>query len=189
MVLSVLPIHKHPKYLQECCHLINSEWKRSETARLRSLESSCDTLPVSLVLVNDGKVIGHAKLSAIPSIRDACFIESVVISQCLRGQGFGTYLMRKAEEYCVGELGLKYVYLSTKGQEEFYRKLGYTECEPISIYGGAPLSYHFQEKLHLSSGDCRSINVPKPPPLPNKINVPDGNCTKTKTYMSKCVNI
>lgn len=193
-MVSVLPIHKHPKYLLECCHLINAEWKRSETARLRSLESSCDTLPVSLVLVKDGKVIGHAKLSPIPSIKDACFVESVVISETLRGQGFGRYLMEKAEEYCVRNLGLQWVYLSTKGQEEFYRKLGYTECEPISIYGGAPLN-RFQEKLHLNNTDrCRSSHilnsVPKPPPLPNKINnVPDGNFIKPKTYMFKSLNI
>lgn len=192
MALLVVPIHKHPKYLMECCNLINSEWKRSETARLRSLECSCDTLPVSLVLINNDKVIGHAKLSPIPAIKDACFIESVVIIQDLRGQGFGTFLMQKTEEYCMKELGLKCIYLSTKGQEEFYRKLGYAECEPISIYGGPALNNSSYRQFNLNNnsvtGVCRKENgIPKAPPLPKTI-VPDTNCTK-KTYMFKSVNI
>lgn len=189
MELSVLPLHKHPTYLLECCHLINAQWKRSETARLRSLENSCDTLPVNLILVKEGKVIGHAKLSRLPSIKDACFVESVVISESLRGQGFGSYLMQKAEEYCIKQLHLKFIYLSTTDQQKFYRKLGYVECEPVSIYGGASLKKDLQNNfclINTSVNVCNSkINVPKPPPLPN---VPVYN-KRVVTYMFKSLNI
>lgn len=189
MELSVLPLHKHHEYLLQCCYLINDEWKRSETARLRSLESSCDGLPVSLVLINENKVIGHAKLSAIPSINNGCFVESVVISKTLRGQGFGSYLMQKAEEYSSRQLGMSCIYLSTKGQEEFYRKLGYCECEPISIYGGVsvPKKLIFENCVN-NTRQNSNIDVPKPPPMPKTI-VPDENCTKRKTFMFKTVNI
>lgn len=190
MDLSVLPIHKHPKYLLECCHLLNSEWKRSETARLRGLENSCDKLPVNLVLIKNDKVIGHAKISAIPSIRDACFIESVVIDKSLRGQGFGTYLMKKVEEYAVNVLKLLFVYLSTRGQEEFYRKLGYNECEPISIYGGVVLKNNFEKTFILNNKNCNTVcnnDVPKPPPLPKFNAVPD-SCTRKTTFMCKYMN-
>lgn len=49
--------------------------------RLHSLEASCDTLPTSLVLVkteedNSKKVIGHSKITPIPSIPDGGFIET-----------------------------------------------------------------------------------------------------------------
>lgn len=187
MELNVRPLHKHPEYILECCYLINDEWKRSETARLRSLESSCDTLPVSLVLVKEGKVIGHAKLSAIPSIHDACFVESVVISKSLRGQGFGTYLMQKVEDYSSKVLETKCIYLSTKGQEEFYRKLGYCECEPVSIYGGAPIVNNIQRSCVSLNVQNDNSDVPKPPPMPKTI-VPEKNCTTRKTYMFKVVN-
>lgn len=48
--------------------------------RLYSLEMSCDTLPTSLVLVKEEddfkKVLGHAKITPIPSIPDGGFIET-----------------------------------------------------------------------------------------------------------------
>ncbi|KAI4468421.1 n-acetyltransferase 6 [Holotrichia oblita] len=135
MDLPVVPLHKFPQYTMECCRLINSEWPRSETARLRSLECSGDTLPTCLILLKDNQVIGHCKLSVIPAIPDGCFIESVVIEKVLRGQGYGKYLMEKAEQYCQAFLNLRIIYLSTKGQELFYMKLGYNVCEPVSIYG------------------------------------------------------
>lgn len=33
-------------------------------------------------------------------------------------------------------LGLNVAYLSTIDKQEFYSKLGYIQCQPISIYGG-----------------------------------------------------
>lgn len=45
--------------------------------RMVSLAKSCDNFPTSLVMVNNKKdVVGHSKLSLIPSIQDACFVES-----------------------------------------------------------------------------------------------------------------
>ncbi|XP_055385004.1 N-alpha-acetyltransferase 80 isoform X2 [Condylostylus longicornis] len=134
---NVSPIHYHPELVQDCCRLINSEWPRSNTARLRSLEASCDTLPVSLILTTDNfrRVIGHCKLSPIQSKRNACFVESVVIDVSCRGQGLGKLLMKCTEDYCRAVLGLEIVYLSTTDQEGFYERIGYQYCRPISMYG------------------------------------------------------
>lgn len=49
--------------------------------RLHSLEASCDTLPTSLILVkkeenNCKTVIGHSKITPIPSMPDSGFIET-----------------------------------------------------------------------------------------------------------------
>lgn len=187
METTVLPLHKYPQYLQNCCDLINSEWKRSNTARLRSLESSCDTLPVSLVLLNDTKLIGHLKLSPIPSIKEGCFVESVVIDKQLRGQGFGSVLMRQAEEYCRNVLGLSVVYLSTRGQEGFYSKLGYVECQPISIYGGyKDNNFVVSESKNVAKCDTLILvnNAPKAPPMPG---ITNSNLTTLKTYMKKYI--
>lgn len=178
MNLIVVPIHKYPEYLQDCCNLINSEWKRSDAARLHSLQGSSDKLPTSLILLQDKKLIGHLKLSVIPSIRCACFVESVIIDTNLRGKGFGKLLMCKAEEYAKNILNLDTIYLSTRGQEKFYEKLGYIECSPISIYGSFVPTQIFKtnQKVALST----SNNVPSPPPLPKS-----DKLVITKTYMKK----
>lgn len=169
-LLAVVPLHKYPEYLTQCCKLINSEWKRSETARLRSLEASSDNLPTSLILLLGNQVVGHCKLSSIPSKSDACFVESVVVAKEFRGRGFGSFLMKKTEDYCKNVLRLNVIYLSTKGQEQFYSKLNYNTCEPISIYGSCsiPIKQTF---------DCSRL------PSVNNVN---RNAT-TKTYMNKFI--
>lgn len=115
-----------------------------------SLESSKDSLPTCLVLTksnsstSDNKsaddkspsVLAHLKLTPIPSLPFACFIESVVVWKSLRGQGVGSFFMNEAEKYCKYNLKLEVIYLSTKDKVDFYKKLGYEVCEPISIFGG-----------------------------------------------------
>ncbi|XP_037953129.1 N-alpha-acetyltransferase 80 isoform X2 [Teleopsis dalmanni] len=134
---NVVPIHTYPELMPATCKLINAEWPRSETARMRSLEASCDTLPCSLVLTTDGmsRVIAHCKLSPISSKKKACFVESVVVDKTVRGQGFGKLMMKFAEDYCRIILNLQTIYLSTIDQEGFYERIGYEYCAPISMYG------------------------------------------------------
>ncbi|XP_026481161.1 N-acetyltransferase 6-like [Ctenocephalides felis] len=132
----VEPAHDHPDLLEQCCELINAEWPRSLGARMRSLMMSSEKLPTSLIMLQDKTgIIGHAKLTPIPSMPQACFVESVVIAKNLRGKGLGRELMYQVEKYCKSKLNLKQVILSTQGQEQFYSKLGYKECPPISLYG------------------------------------------------------
>ncbi|CAG9863239.1 unnamed protein product [Phyllotreta striolata] len=194
MSLEVVPIHKHPKYLNDCCKLINQEWTRSEGARMHSLTQSTDKLPTSLILLKDKTVIGHVKLSIIPTVKTACFLESLVIDKALRGKGFGTVLMREAENFC-RNLRLSTIFLSTRGQEEFYAKLGYIECMPVSIYGGSvsivcnslpKKPVENSTKNSNSIADSRiSLPPPPPPPLPFKQNNPATEQKSPKTYMKK----
>ena len=44
--------------------------------RLRRLEMSCDSFPTCLVLVHSHEVLGHSKLSSLPSLPLGCLIES-----------------------------------------------------------------------------------------------------------------
>lgn len=193
MDLDVILLHRYPEYKEQCCRLINEEWKRSETARMRSLDNSYDTLPTSLVLIRDKKVLGHCRLSVIPSMPTSCFIETVVIDKSLRGIGLGSYLMKKAEEYCESALRLKCIYLSTKDQVPFYSKLGYCVCEPVSIYGCfTPIATTNKPKL-IGSDDKSPEKVlgcgpsPPPPPLPTiKISIEN---VQRKVYMCKQLNM
>ncbi|XP_046401740.1 N-alpha-acetyltransferase 80 isoform X2 [Ischnura elegans] len=187
--MEVVPLHSVPHFTEQCCYLLNLEWKRSEVARLRSLEVSCDKLPTCLVLIrsyNEMKeVIGHSKLSRIPSIPEGCFIESVVIHPNYRRKGLGRFLMEKTEAYAKSR-GCLMAYLSTHDQQIFYGKLGYSECKPVSIYGSAlPISQQKDGKAPTISGKLKSdtnclpkgepssalsapgIPPPPPPPLPS----------------------
>lgn len=134
---NVVPIHKYPELMVQCCKLINSEWPRSEVARMRSLEASCDNLPTSLVLTRDYNqtVLAHLKISAVLSKPHCCFLESVVVDRRFRGQGLGKLAMRYAEDYCREFLMMDTIYLSTIDQVGFYQKLKYEKCEPVGMFG------------------------------------------------------
>lgn len=67
-VMDLIAIHKAPSEYKDdiknqCCEILNDEWPRSETLRLRSLNSSRDDLPLCLALVewfqnaSKGKII------------------------------------------------------------------------------------------------------------------------------------
>ncbi|XP_077275230.1 N-alpha-acetyltransferase 80 isoform X2 [Temnothorax americanus] len=164
-----LPLHHRPDLIGDCCKLLNSEWPRSETARMKSLNVSCDGFPTCLVLINDeNKVLGHCKISLVARSKVSCFIESVVIDRRCRSRGLGSRLLRGVEEY-VAKRGLKNIYLKTNGQEAFYYKNGYKVCDPFKAYGindiitaSPPLGRtRFEER----NGD-RSAGQPPPPPPP-----------------------
>ncbi|XP_026754578.1 N-alpha-acetyltransferase 80 [Galleria mellonella] len=194
--LSVLLLHYYPEYLKQCCDLINEEWPRSETARMMSLQASCDALPTSFIIVDDKKlVIGHCKLTPIPSIPESCFVETVVIKKNLRGKRLGSYLMRYIEDYCKNVLHLKMIHLSTKGQEDFYAKLGYTVCKPVSIYGTyVPNNFIPESHSHKTDNSVPQENTPStgappppPPPMPKtglNSNI-NSNIKSNKTFMYK----
>ncbi|XP_034934961.1 N-alpha-acetyltransferase 80 [Chelonus insularis] len=180
---TVIPIHKRPDLLMDCCKLINSEWPSSEGRRLRTLSMSCESFPTCLVLLNDSKVIGHCKVSLLPSRDNSCFIESVVIDYGCRSQGLGSMLLRKTEEYVINK-GIKRIYLATKGQEKFYLKNGYNICEPINVWECNNWVTHTQDRSSflISKKSCG----PPPPPLPISLfSSKKSTVVTSKTYMVK----
>ncbi|KAG0728771.1 N-acetyltransferase 6 [Chionoecetes opilio] len=139
--LRLVPLHAHPQYKEDCLTILNSQWPRSRTMRMRSLSSSCDQFPTSLVLLHTSpkeatEVIGHSRLSILPREPSSAWVESVIIRHDLRGAGCGRHLMIKTEEYA-RLCGFSTIYLSTHDQQVFYGKLGYEFCAPVCIYGGS----------------------------------------------------
>ena len=91
--MELVPIHSldgllKDEVLTQSVRILNFEWPRSETIRMRGLNSSSDKLPTHLVLVQHfgGKVsvIGHSRISKIPADETQVFIESVVVHPHLR---------------------------------------------------------------------------------------------------------
>mmetsp|Transcript_43438 Transcript_43438/g.68025 ORF Transcript_43438/g.68025 Transcript_43438/m.68025 type:complete len:260 (+) Transcript_43438:785-1564(+) len=145
--------------LDSICTLLNSQWARSRSARLQSLERKVVAdgralqLPRSLALRircrrnNHGvgespseiRVAGHARLLPCASTSDIV-IESVIVAQHLRGLGLGKLLMHEVERRA-GGAGVSRIWLSTSDKEEFYRGIGYSNTtqlpEQVSCVGAA----------------------------------------------------
>ncbi|KAL6444847.1 hypothetical protein ACFW04_002109 [Cataglyphis niger] len=168
----VIPLHYRPDLIKGCSKLLNSEWPRSETARTKSLNVSCDEFPTSLILIDHkDKVLGHCKISLVGKLKVSCYIESVVIDSQYRSQGLGSRLLRDMEEY-VAKKGLKNVYLRTNGRERFYCKNGYKICNPFKAYGindvitaSPPFSKTIFKERNANQFAGQS-SPPPPPPMP-----------------------
>ncbi|XP_014664774.1 PREDICTED: N-acetyltransferase 6-like [Priapulus caudatus] len=131
-----LPLHRNVELKEKCADLLNSEWPRSKTARIRSLSkaSVAGKLPCSLVLVENDQAIGHSRICTTQGKETACYIESVVISKERRGEGLGRLLMEHTEQYAA-TLGFTEAYLSTQDKQDFYGHIGYEYTSPIVSLG------------------------------------------------------
>jgi len=164
--MDLQPIHSYgpsvqPRLLEQCVAILNHEWPRSDTIRLRSLTTSSPNLPTNLVLTQTFPdkgvfVVGHARISRIPKNPAAVFIESVVIHPDLRGKGLGKYLMLRCEQYCLGALGFTVAYLTTHDKQVFYSRVGYAFSESVCAYGGSSKLPQVNGITNTAKDDCSS---------------------------------
>lgn len=136
--ISAVPIHLRPDLLVPCADLVNLEWKRSQAARVHSLQKSCPEFPVCLVLLQGHRgaerLIGHARLSRVVGHGSSLFVESVVVSQEVRGRGYGRALMEEAERYA-RHRGFRRLCLTTHDKQHFYAHIGYVLSTPVQNAG------------------------------------------------------
>lgn len=182
--MELVELHNHPEYFDACCDILNSEWKRSYTARAHSLSKSTSNLPVSLVLVLKSEaqtqVLGHARVCKVLHDERACFIESVVVVPEQRGKGLGRAIMKLTEDY-VRRKGFTRCHLSTHDKQEFYKRIGYSVSDPVcGVSGSVDRLGHFEKglisqrnlapspaKLHVPAAQTsQNCIVPPPPPMP-----------------------
>lgn len=136
--LRAVPIHNRPDLLIPCAKLVNSEWQRSQAARIHSLQKSSAEFPVCLVLLQgrkeSEKLLGHVRLSRVIGRKSSLFVESVVISKFERGKGYGRSLMEETEQYAK-KRGFKRLYLTTHDKQHFYKHMGYVLSNPVQNAG------------------------------------------------------
>ncbi|XP_059916015.1 N-alpha-acetyltransferase 80 [Gadus macrocephalus] len=166
--LRVVPIHQRPDLLPRCADLVNEEWRRSQAARLHSLQKSCQEFPVSLVLLagppGAERLLGHARLSRVVGHGASLFLESVVVPAAERGKGRGRALMELTERYCRGR-GFGRLCLTTHDKQGFYGRLGYAPSGPVQS-AGALASVVPLETLHQLMKPSPSAVSPGTPPAP-----------------------
>ncbi|XP_014902615.1 N-acetyltransferase 6 [Poecilia latipinna] len=137
--IHVVPIHGRPDLLVPCADLVNSEWRRSQAARVHSLQKSCSEFPVCLVLLQgprgtEERLLGHARLTRVVGHGSSLFVESVVVSKQERGKGYGRVLMEETELYAKRR-GFKRLCLTTHDKQHFYAHLGYVLSTPVQSKG------------------------------------------------------
>ncbi|XP_049609000.1 N-alpha-acetyltransferase 80 [Syngnathus scovelli] len=158
----VIPIHLRPDLLLTCADLVNSEWQRSQTARVHSLQKSCPDFPICLVLLQGPrdieKLLGHARLSRVIGQSHSLFVESVVISKAERGKGYGRTLMEKTECYAKRR-GFKRLCLTTHNKQHFYAHLGYKLSTPVQNSGALASFVPKESLLRFSRIPYEEVNV------------------------------
>lgn len=143
-------LHDRKDLAASAAALLNTQWRRSEAARMAAFERSCDGMPLHWLLIEPlapggPRVVAHLRIArssapvdtargnaaaAAPSAATWAMIESVVVAQDRRGRGLGARLMRHAEAHARDALGVSRVVLSTISAAEFYERIGYIRCPP-----------------------------------------------------------
>jgi len=126
-------IHNKQEYNDRLIELLNSQWPRSSFSRQISIDRSNENLPYYLMMIDSqsNELVGCASISIINSISNAILIENVLIKSIYRGKGYGRIIMNEIENISK-QKGFEIGYLSTNDQKDFYKRLGYIDCEPIS---------------------------------------------------------
>ncbi|KFQ90542.1 N-acetyltransferase 6, partial [Nipponia nippon] len=104
---------------------------------------SSDTFPASLLLLRSRgpataptaregacQLVGHVRLSHVVGRPRDLFVESVVVTRALRGQGYGRQLMEATERWARAR-GFICLHLTTHDKQHFYAHLGFVLGEPV----------------------------------------------------------
>ncbi|KAI4824043.1 hypothetical protein KUCAC02_012586 [Chaenocephalus aceratus] len=177
--IQAVPIHRRPDLLRSCADLVNSEWQRSQAARVHSLQKSCVEFPVCLVLLRGHRgaerLLGHARLSRVVGRSSSLFLESVVVSRAERGRGYGRTLMEETERYA-NSRGFKRLYLTTHDKQHFYAHLGYVLTTPVQNAGAMTAFVPMETLLRFSRMPGQETNTQEQTRTKMEARVPHSAC-------------
>ncbi|XP_068603699.1 N-alpha-acetyltransferase 80 [Brachionichthys hirsutus] len=174
----VVPIHRRPDLLGPCADLVNSEWQRSQTARVHSLQKSSPEFPVCLVLLQGRReterLLGHARLSRVMGQSGSLFLESVVVSKAERGRGYGRTLMEETERYAQSR-GFKRLCLTTHDKQRFYAHIGYVTSTPVQSAGAMTTFVPVEMLLKFSRMPSDETSTQKQRRTETDVQIPQAN--------------
>uniref|UniRef100_UPI0009B33155 N-acetyltransferase 6 n=1 Tax=Monopterus albus TaxID=43700 RepID=UPI0009B33155 len=176
--IRAVPIHRRPDLLIPCADLVNSEWHRSQGARVHSLQKSCPDFPISLVLLQGHRkaesLLGHARLSRVVGHGTSLFVESVVVPKAERGKGYGRILMKETEHYAKSQ-GFKRLCLTTHDKQHFYSHLGYVLSTPVQNAGSMTTFVPMEMLLKFSRMPSEEASMQKQTRAKKDAPVPQSN--------------
>ena len=95
----LVKVHNNVHLIEQCIDLLNEEWPRDKSTRLKTLRKSSDNYPICLALVDDNEnVLGFVKLSSELPFNQSVFLESLIVSKCNRSKGLGRFIMVEVEK-------------------------------------------------------------------------------------------
>jgi len=127
------------------------------------------SLPCSYLLIREAAVIAHGRLTeCFEGAGGSAAAATYVIAEP-RGCGYGSVLMELLEKQAV-DLGYHYMYLWTASAVSFYQKIGYNQCERVSLFSPCLKKLECDQVSKLEAmlskklGTCRSSETVLPPP-------------------------
>lgn len=119
-------------------HSLYLDWTR-EVAFSELLEQSrCKTLPTTLVLIENGVLLGSVSLvgvdaEALSSIGSP-WLASLYVKPEARGKGFGKQLVKAMMQHAK-DISLDEIFLFTPEHETFYQRLGWDALQRTHLNG------------------------------------------------------
>ena len=157
-------LHDCPEAMSEhVVSLLTQRWPRSDAVRAGQLDSSCSDFPISLVMVvvdEPELPLGYVRLQKCVENPHGILAESIIVSEDLRGMGYGGELMRKMHQF-VRDRGYKAIHLCTQDKRDFYQHVGYKVAEPVSAVSPASqmVDSAARSKLERLFGGSASVTV------------------------------
>ena len=176
----LIPLHKKWELLEECCLLLNHEWKRSFDSRKQHLSKSCDSYPCHLLFVEADldeeniSLVGHLRLSKVLGDDTSLLVTSVIISPSRRGCGLGRKILELAEAFAASD-NFQYLYLSSHDKGDFYKKCGYEKSHAVQELLQNNLKAKMSrllQKMHQSPAEMRAISGKIQSRIPSKESSP-----------------
>lgn len=139
-------LRNHRDAIPELAELLYAEWRDLYEAAglglndlVAALEARAvtDSLPLTLVAVSQGKVVGSGSIKLEePGTKAGLspWIGGLYVRAEYRGKGLGG-MMLDALEAKARELGVKALYLSADSAVEFYRRKGWSILESVESFG------------------------------------------------------
>ncbi len=102
--------------------------------------------PVRIFLKDPGGILKGGLLGAI--LWDWLYVETLWVSDEFRGKGYGSELLKRAEEHAKSK-GCRHVHLDTFGfqAKTFYEKLGYVDFGVLANYPSGQQRYFMTKSL------------------------------------------
>jgi len=191
----LIPLHKKWELLEECCLLLNHEWKRSFDARKQHLSRSCDTYPCHLLFVEADvdaeniSLVGHLRLNKVLGDDTSLLVTSVIISPKRRGCGLGRKLLELAEAFAASD-NFQYLYLSSEDKGEFYKKCGYEKSHAVQELLQNNLKAKMSnllQNMHQSPAEMRAISGKNQIRNPNKVSSPSTEPNLATSSISRTI--
>jgi len=138
--MEIVLLKDNLQYFDEVLQLSEREWEglfsKEKWIALLTPYKYGDKISSCFLAIEKNELLGFAtireKVHNIPHLSPWLFI--LYVKEQHRKKGIGRKLIEKVEDLA-RELGYRTIYLGTEDKAEYYKKLNWTELEPLNVNG------------------------------------------------------